>query len=360
MKSERIAEWGKPLEMREVSVPEPAGRGALIRVKAAGVCHTDVHLIGGFYDLGEGRKMTMSERGISLPITPGHEIAGTIEAFGPEARVDELQMTRGDEIVVYPWLGCGSCRKCRAGLENICEIRPRTLGIFQDGGYAEYVSVPDIRYLVSLKGTGIDPAHAAPLACSGLTTYSAVKKSRVGASELLIVIGAGGLGTSAIQIAKKTTGAQVLVLDVDDEKLGLAREVGADVGLNSKTLSRKEIISRVRELNGGLAADAAIDFVGTPQTSALGFDLIGRGGRLVMVGLFGGEGRFSLPIFPLKSVEIAGNFTGTLQDLADMVRLVSRGVVTPVVSEERPLDDANDVIARLASGTVRGRAVLVP
>ncbi|HYB03366.1 MAG TPA: zinc-binding dehydrogenase, partial [Nitrososphaerales archaeon] len=172
--------------------------------------------------------------------------------------------------------------------------------------------------------------------------------------------GAGGLGTTAIQIAKKTTGARVIALDVDDRKLDVARKVGADLGINIRGLASREILSKVKEFNGNLPADARIDFVGTPTTSSLGFDLIGRGGRLIMVGLFGGEGKFSLPIFPLKSVEIAGNFTGTLQDLGEMVQLVSRRVIEPVVSETVPLENANDVIQRLTTGKIQGRAVLIP
>jgi len=300
----------------------------------------------------------MADRGISLPITPGHEIAGTIETLGPDAKSDQSLMKEGDSVVVYPWLGCGLCRKCRVGQENICETKPRSLGIFQDGGYAEYVLVPDVRYLVPLGG--IDPSHGAPLACSGLTTFSAVRKSRIGANELLVVLGAGGLGTTAIQIAKKTTGGKVVAIDVDDGKLKLAQEIGADLGINSKGLATREVISKVREFNDGMPADAAIDFVGTPATAALGFDLIGRGGRLVMVGLFGGEGKFALPIFPLKSVEIAGNFTGTIQDLGDMVQLVRRGLINPVVSETSPLENVNDIIQRLITGKVQGRAVLKP
>jgi len=344
--------------MQEVPVPRPTGREALIRMTASGVCHTDVHLIEGSYDLGESRKLTMADRGISLPITLGHETAGTIEALGSDAKIAQSVMKEGDSVVVYPWLGCGLCRKCRSGLENICETKPRSLGIFQDGGYAEYVLVPDVRYLVPLGK--VDPKHGAPLACSGLTTFSAVKRSKIRASELLVVIGVGGLGTTAIQIAKKTTGATVVAIDVDDNKLSLAKNVGADLGINSRDHSAKEIGSMIREINYGLPADAAIDFVGTPVTSSLGFDLIGRGGRLVMVGLFGGEGKFALPIFPLKSVEVAGNFTGTLEDLHEMVQLVSRGIVTPVVSETSPLVEANSVIQRLIAGKIQGRAILVP
>ncbi len=354
----RIVAWGRPLELQEIPVPKASGREAVVKITASGVCHSDLHILEGAYDLGEGRKLSMADRGASLPFTPGHEIAGTIESLSGEAKSDYPGLKEGNPVVVYPWLGCGQCRKCRAGLENICETRPRSLGVFQDGGYAEHVLVPDVRYLVPLGK--VDPTYGALLACSGLTTYSAVKKSRIIAAETLVVIGAGGLGTTAIQIAKKTTGARVIALDVDDRKLEVARKVGADLEINTRGLTTKEILSKVREFNGNLPADAAIDFVGTPATSSLGFDLIGRGGRLIMVGLFGGEGKFSLPIFPLKSVEIAGNFTGTLQDLGEMVQLVSRGVIEPVVSETVPLEKANDVIERLTAGKIQGRAVLTP
>ncbi len=354
----RIVAWGKPLELQQIPVPKPNGREALVKITASGVCHSDVHILEGAYDLGEGRKMSMSDRGASLPITLGHEIAGTIESLPPGGISDPAGLKLGDPVVVYPWLGCGQCRKCRAGLENICEVKPRSLGIFQDGGHAEYALVPDVRYLVPLGK--VDPVHGALLGCSGLTTYSAVKKSRLGASELLVVIGAGGLGTTAIQIAKKTTGARVIAMDVDDKKLDVAREVGADLGINTRGLANREILSKVRDFNAKLPADAAIDFVGTPATSSLGFDLIGRGGRLVMVGLFGGEGKFPLPLFPIKSVEVKGNFTGTLEDLGEMVQLVSRGLINPVVSETLPLEKANDAMERLAAGKIQGRAVLVP
>ena len=352
----RLIEWGKPLELREIEIPKLSGRNALVKVSASGVCHTDVHLMAGSYDLGEGRKLTMANRGIQLPLTLGHEIAGTIERLGSEARADQSMLKEGDSIVVYPWLGCGVCRKCRSGTENICENKPQTLGIFQDGGYAEYVLVPDLRYLIPLGN--VDPKHGAPLACSGLTTFSAVRKSRAGPSDLVVVIGAGGLGTTAIQIVKKTVGARIVAIDVDDSKLKLAREIGADFVINSKGLASKDVISKIREINSGLLADVAIDFVGMPTTSLLGFEALGRAGRLVIVGLFGGEGRFALPIFPLKALEVMGNFTGTIEDLAEMVQLVDRGIINPVVSETYSLENVNRVIEKLVAGEIRGRAVL--
>jgi propanol-preferring alcohol dehydrogenase len=353
----RIVEWGKPLELREAQVPRLSERSALVRVLASGVCHTDVHIIGGYYDLGEGRKLSMADRGIPLPITPGHEIAGTVERLGAEAKLEQSEIKEGDRVIVYPWIGCGACRKCRLGLENICESKPKTVGIFRDGGYAEYVLVPDLRYLITLGD--VSPSLGAPLACSGLTAFSAVKKSRAAASELVVIFGAGGLGTTAIQIVKKTVGSKVLVVDIDDSKLRLAKSLGADYALNSRGLSNDEMVAKIKE-NCGSLADAAMDFVGTPATSSLGFECLGRGGRLVLIGLFGGEGRFALPLFPLRAREIIGNFTGTIQDLAEMVELVHRGLIKPVVSETFPLASANLVLEKLVAGEIEGRAVLSP
>lgn len=358
MKAMRIFAWGEPLELREMDNPRSSGRSVIVRVSASGVCHTDVHYIGGYYDLGEGRKLSMADRGIPLPITPGHEIAGVVERLGPEAKSDQSEIKEGDMVVVYPWIGCGACRKCRLGLENVCENRPRTLGIFRDGGYAQYVFVPDTKYLIPLGD--VDPSLGAPLACSGLTAFSAVKKSRAAVNELVVILGVGGLGTTAIQIVKKIIGSKVVVVDVDDSKLKLAKSIGADEGINSKGIASSEVVERIKQANDGYPADTAIDFVGMPATSTLGFESLGRGGRLVVVGLFGGEGKFPLPFFPLRALEVIGNFTGTIQDLAEMVRLVHRGIVKPVVSETFHLEEANNVLEKLVAGKIEGRAVLAP
>jgi propanol-preferring alcohol dehydrogenase len=152
----------------------------------------------------------------------------------------------------------------------------------------------------------------------------------------------------------------VLAVDVDDAKLKLAKSVGADYGINSRGLNSKEVVAKIREANGGSLADAAIDFVGMPATSSLGFDSLGRGGRLVVVGLFGGEGKFPLPLFPLRAREIIGNFTGTIQDLAEMVELVQRRLVKPVVSETYRLEEVNLVLEKLVAGKIEGRAIVSP
>lgn len=328
----------------------------LVRVDRAGVCHSDLHLIAGAYDLGEGRRLSATGGGQYLPLTPGHEIAGTVERFGDE--VEATGIRPGDPVVVYPWIGCGRCRRCATGQENICEGTQRFLGYMRDGGYAEQVLVPDARYLV--KADGLDPAAAATLACSGLTALSSVRRCGLRSDDLLLVLGAGGLGTAAVQLAKATTGAQVAVADIDEAKLELATKLGADFVLNPAGTDEKELVRRVRDLHGGRGADAVIDFVGTPSTTSLGFRLLGRGGRLLLVGLNGGRASFSLPFFPLLGAQVIGNFTGSRNELMEVVELAQRGVIAPVVNGEYPLREANEILARLDRGEVSGRAVLRP
>jgi propanol-preferring alcohol dehydrogenase len=355
MKAMRLVEYGTPLRLEEIEAPR-ADNGVLVKVVAAGVCHTDIHVISGSYDLGNGSLLKMADRGIRLPITPGHEIAGEVVDLG--VFDGKTAIREGERVVVFPWLGCGTCRKCVAGYENYCEVKPSSIGIFQDGGYAEYVSVPHPRYLVP--AAGLRAEEAAPLACSGLTSYSALNKCRLESEELLVIIGAGGLGTTAIQLANRTTGARVVVLDIEDSKLELASKLGADQTVNTSGLERKAVIETIKKENVGRGADAVIDFVGNPETSGLGFDLLTKQGRLVLVGLFGGAASFSLPLFPLRGAQAIGSFTGTLTELSELVQLAANGVVRPVVSARYKLDEANQVLQKLGKGEISGRAILRP
>jgi len=351
----RLVEFGTPLRLEEIDAPR-AGNGVLVKVVAAGVCHTDIHVISGSYDLGNGNLMRMADRGIQLPVTPGHEVAGEVVDLGVYSGKTTLQ--EGDRVVVFPWLGCGSCRKCTAGFENLCEVKPASLGIFRDGGYAEYVLVPHPRYLVP--AAGLRAEEAAPLGCSGLTAYSALNKCRLESEELLVIIGAGGLGSTAVQLANRTTGAKVIVLDIDDTKLALAASLGADQTINTKGRDRQTVKEAVLKENGGRGADAVIDFVGNPETSGLAFELLTKQGRQVQVGLFGGAAAFPLPLFPLRGVQVMGSYTGTLTELSELVQLAANGVVKPVVSARYKLDEANEVLQKLARGEIAGRAILRP
>jgi alcohol dehydrogenase, propanol-preferring len=352
----RLVAGGQPLEGMSVETPSPIPGSALIKVKATGVCHTDIHLVSGGYDLGEGKRLPAIGGGTLLPLTPGHEIAGEVESLG--SGTDSSGFYEGDQVVVYPWIGCGACRKCRSGRENLCEGSPRFLGFQKDGGYAEYVLVPQARYLQHAEG--MDLPRAATLACSGLTALSAIKKCSLGRDNLLLIIGAGGLGLMAAQIAKKTTEARVAVADIDESKLQLASSLGADWTFNTRNTDSKVLLSKIRGLNQGRGADAVVDFVGIPSTTSLGLRLLGHEGRLILVGLLGGAAQLPLPILPLYGAQIIGNFTGTLTELAELIEMAKNGVVTPVVTGSYRLEEANEVLTKLERGEITGRAVLVP
>ncbi|HXW95278.1 MAG TPA: alcohol dehydrogenase catalytic domain-containing protein [Nitrososphaerales archaeon] len=352
----RLVAGGQPLEEMSVETPSPVPGSVLIKVKAAGVCHTDIHLVSGGYELGEGKRLPAIGGGTLLPLTPGHEIAGEVAALGNGS--DSSGFHEGDQVVVYPWIGCGACRKCRSGRENLCEGSPKFLGFQKDGGYAEYTLVPQARYL--LHAEVMDLPHAATLSCSGLTAFSAIKKCRLEPDDLLLIVGAGGLGLTAVQIAKKTTRARIAVADIDDSKLQLASSLGADWTFNTLNADSKALLAKVRDLNQGKGADAVVDFVGKPSTTSLGLRLLGHEGRLVLVGLLGGAAQVPLPILPLYGTQIIGNFTGTLAELADLIEMVKNEVVMPLVSGCYRLEEANEVLTKLERGEIKGRAVLVP
>jgi propanol-preferring alcohol dehydrogenase len=355
MKAMQITEFGKPLAPAEVDTPKPSGSSVLVKVAAAGVCHTDLHLVSGGYDLGDGKFFSFKDGGLRLPVTPGHEISGLVAELGGSYNGT---LKQGDPVIVYPWIGCGECRKCMSGTENLCEGKAASLGFFRDGGYAEYVLVPNGRYAV--KSEGIRPEQAATLSCMGLTVYNALKRCRLMSDDLLVVIGVGGLGTLCVQLAKRISGARVAAIDVEDSKLEQARGLGAEFTINTSGASKGEIISELRKRNSGRGADAVVDFVGNSATASLGFDLLGRDGRLGLVGLVGGATQFALPRFPIRGVEIMGIYTGTLRDMAEMIDMTRRGIVAPVIAGKFRLEEANDILERLRAREILGRAVLIP
>jgi len=356
MKAMRLVREGQPLEETTLEIPPTPAHGAVVRVAAAGVCHTDLHLISGKYDLGEGRKLSTTAGGSVLPLTPGHEIAGRLETLGAE--VGSAGLAPGEAVIVYPWIGCGTCRECRSGRENLCEGTQCFLGFQKDGGYAEFVAVPDVRYLVPAQG--LEEARSATLACAGVTALNSVQRCRLGPDDVLVLIGMGGVGSTALQIAKKVVHARVAVVDLDDGKLELATRLGADLVFNASRTEPKDVLAQVRAFHHGRGADAVVDYVGTPRTASLGFRLLAREGRLVQVGLVGGEMALPLPLLPLLAAEILGSFTGTLAQLVEVAELAREGVIAPVVGQSFRLDEANDVLAKLERGEVQGRATLRP
>ena len=350
MKSYQIIDFGRPLQAAELADPEPAGHEVVVAVKAAGVCHSDLHIWEGSYDLGGGKKLMLKDRGIALPLTLGHETAGVIVKLGPNVTDRRV----GESVLVYPWIGCGECRVCREGYENHC-MKPRCLGVQCDGGYSNEIVVPKSKYLLPLEG--LDPVAIAPYACSGLTAYGALKKlGDTIKEELTLIIGAGGLGLMAVSILKAMGGRGAVVVDIDESRRAAALKAGAVAAVDG---SAPDALARVAAALGG-PTWAAIDLVGSPQTAALGFDSLAKGGKLVMVGLFGGAAPWSLPLVPMKAASILGSYTGSLQELRELLALVRTGAIAGIPIQTRPLADATEALEDLKAGRVVGRVVLTP
>lgn len=347
MKSYDVVDWGKPLQARVRESVVPKGREVLMRLTHCGICHSDLHVRDGYFDMGGGKKLAFSERGLKPPITLGHEPIGSVAAVGP----DVTEVKPGDVFLVNPWIGCGACRMCAAGKDNLC-LSMRTLGVFAPGGFATHLLVPDPRYLVDCGG--LEPAKAAPLACSGVTTYSAVKKLRpIDPEDWVAVIGCGGLGLMAQAVLRGLGHDRVIACDIDDAKLAAARARGAK---NTCKLDSGAPGSLTQIAGGPLYG--ILDFVGAPATVSIAPQVLRKGGRLVLCGLIGGEVSLSLPLFGLREISILGSFVGTTRDLQELVELVKEGKVQLPEVEKRPLDAAEESLRDLAAGKVVGRIVL--
>jgi propanol-preferring alcohol dehydrogenase len=350
MKCYQVAAFGAPLVAAEAPAPTPTGTEVLLEVVAAGVCHSDLHLWEGGYDLGHGKRLSLKDRGIALPLTMGHETAGRVAATGPDA----TDVTVGRSYLVYPWIGCGRCPACLRGDENLCAT-PNFLGIHRDGGYADHILAPHPKYLVDIEG--LDPLKMAPFACSGLTAFSALKKVAATLKDAPVVIfGAGGLGLICIEILKALGGKGAVVLDIDPVKREAAKKNGALATVDPRA---PDALKQLIAAADGPAV-AVIDFVGSSETTALGFDALGKGGKLVIVGLYGGSASWSLPLIPMKAVSIVGSYVGNLAELRELVDLVRAGKVTPLQVTRCALHDADKALNDLRAGRIVGRAVLAP
>src|SRR2546426_2827100 len=351
MRAARIVEVNQPLELQDLQTPVPKGAQVLVKVQSSGVCHSDIHLWEGGYDGPGGEFLKTTDRGVKYPLTPGHEVAGIVDRTGEEVE----GFTKDERVLVYPWIGEGLCPACRAGEENLCD-KPRSLGIYNDGGYAEYVLVPNYKYLVKI-GNDMDTDTTAPLSCAGLTSYGAVKNANLKPDDNVVIVGSGGLGLMAIQLVKAVTGANMIAIDLDDQKLDVAKKNGANITINSK---REDPVKAIAELTDKLGADAVIDFVNASKTVETDMQFLRRRARLVLVGLFGGELKLSLVMMPTRAYKIIGSYTGTISDLIELVSLARRGVIKPVVSNRFKLDQATDALTMLKDGKILGRGVINP
>ena len=351
MRSAKIIEINKPLQIQENKTPKPKGSQVLVKVQSSGVCHSDIHLWEGGYEGPQGQFLKTTDRGVKYPLTPGHEIAGVIDSLGEQTE----GFTKNEKVLVYPWIGEGLCPACRIGEENLCD-KPRSLGIYNDGGYADYVLVPSYKYLVKL-GDELDTDTSAPLSCSALTAYGAVKNANLTPNDNVVIVGTGGLGLMAIQLAKAITGSRIIALDRDEDKLKAAKENGADDIINSK---KEDAVKVVMELTKKMGADAVIDFVNASSTVEVDMNLLRRRAKLVLVGLFGGELKLNLISMPTRSYKLIGSYTGSMSDLIELVSLAKRDIIKPVISNRFRLDEATKALRMLKDGEILGRGVINP
>ena len=349
MKAAQIVEPDKPLELNQIEISEPTGTQVLVKVVSTGVCHSDLHLWEGGYDTGDGF-MKVTDRGVKFPVTPGHEVVGKVEKIGESVKGVQI----GDIVLIYPWIGCGKCITCENGDTNLCET-PKSLGVFQDGGYAEQVIVPDYKFLASIGD--LNPDSASSLACSGLTAYTAIKKALVNNPESILIVGAGGLGLMGVQLASHMAKCKVICADLDDKKLNTAKELGATHVVNTKESDAAQKIMSICNEKG---VDSIVDFVNAPPTVKLDLSVIRKRGNIILVGLFGGSVDLPLVSVPLKAITIQGAYTGNYKDMIELLELAKSGVVNPIVSKHYKLDDANAALEDLKNRKIIGRAVINP
>ncbi len=351
MKSLQLTEFGKPLQWKELEKPVPKGNQVLLKVDACGVCHSDLHIWEGYYELGDDERMYIAERGVNLPMTMGHEVVGTVESTGSDVKGIEPGETR----LVYPWIGCGTCKYCRTDRMQMC-LTPSSLGVFSDGGYSDYIMVPHEQYLVDING--LKPENACSYACAGLTAYSALKKTiPLEEDETLVIIGAGGLGMMAMQVVGELTRANVIVIDVDDKKLATAEEIGDFSTINSMN---EDPVKAVMAQTNEQGAAAVIDFVNNTTTAASAFNMLRKNGVMVMVGLFGGKLTFSNPVTTLKNLTIRGSYTGSLAELRELIDIVRDKKLKSIPVQTYSLDKADELLQKVKDGDIVGRAVVKP
>jgi propanol-preferring alcohol dehydrogenase len=327
----------------EVPEPTPGPGEVVIKVGAAGACHSDLHIM---YDLGPQSPWP-------LPFTLGHENAGWVHAIGEGVN----GLTIGDAVAVYGAWGCGTCARCSIGIENYCERPTGVLGggLGTDGGMADYLRVPAARYLVPLP-EGLDPVTAAPLTDAGLTSYHAIRRSwsKLTPDATIVLIGVGGLGHIAVQIARAITGAQVVAVDTKAEALDLAARLGAHHVVGTGP----DAVQQIRQLTGGRGADVVIDFVGVSPTLTLARDVARIMADVTIVGIGGGELAVNFFSQPYEA-SVATTYWGTRPELTELLALAASGSIH-VEHTVYSLDDGPRAYRDLQAGNVSGRAVIVP
>ncbi len=345
MLSARIHEYQKPLAVEPIEKPRARGAGVIVRVGAAGLCHSDLHLIAGEW------KDSIPLR---LPLVPGHEIAGYVEELGESVPAGLFEV--GDLVAVFGGWGCGACHICKQGDEQACP-KAKWPGISQDGGYAQYVSVPSYRFLIKADRK-LSAEELAPLTDAGLTPYRALRRFRymLVPGATVAVVGIGGLGSYGVQYARLFGPAStVIAIDRNEKKLDLARRFGADHTFAISDGLRKQVM----EATGGRGVDLVLDCAGAENTISASAGLLAKGGVLAIVGLFGSM--IKVPLLPTVISEnvVAGSLWGNYNELAEVIELARRGKVKHSLHAFK-LEDINGAIALLEAGQIAGRAVITP
>jgi alcohol dehydrogenase, propanol-preferring len=345
MRALRLTTYHEEAELLEVDEVDPAPGQVVIKVEAAGACHSDLHMMNG----------AAASAPWPVPFTLGHETAGRVHAVG--AGVSSVEL--GQPVAVYGAWGCGRCGRCLQGMDNLCEDPlhrvGRGSGLGLDGGMAEYMLVPDQRYLVPIP-EGLTPYEAAPLTDAGLTPFHAIRLSaaKLGPTATALVVGVGGLGHVAVQILKATTAARVVAVDTKTGPLELAASLGADAGV----LAGDGAAQEVRRMTGGRGADLVLDCVGSADTLALAAASTRTMGDITLIGVAGGTLPFRFG-FPANEVSVRSVYWGGRAELVEVLELAARGLLT-VHATAYPLERAIDAYRALAAGEVLGRAVVVP
>jgi alcohol dehydrogenase, propanol-preferring len=389
----------------QLAVPTllPGSGALLVRVIAAGICHSDVHLYQGGYDIGDNRNCNsgddgtddkdqdnkslwrFDERGLGFPVTPGHEMVGeVIQVADSDTHTDDEEQSPSKllhkPVAVFPWIGCGDCRRCKLGHDNICEGKTREIGFGPNGGYSSYIVVPHQRYVVELQlnatlqqenkyavATPISNCEfeqrwlphkehlcaAATLSCAGLTSFNAVSfvPEERAHSQVVAVIGCGGVGMICIQLLRLLRPwSSVVALDIDSARLEEAKAHGATHCINTKEHGASQIRSKIAELcatidGAGSGCDAVLDFVNIPQTASPIPSLLCKGGKWIMVGLHGGSMPLQLPVVPLRAFDVHGVHVGNVPQFKQLVDLFNSGTFIPAFSNTCQLDDAIQVLA---------------
>jgi alcohol dehydrogenase, propanol-preferring len=347
MRRQSLVKFDAPLCETIVETPKPVGRQVLVRIERCGLCHSDLHIQDGYADLGGGKKLDTT-RGMKLPFTLGHEIAGIVEDVGDDVAKDLI----GAKKAVFPWIGCGECRNCLDGDENLC-VKQRFVGVSIDGGFASHVLVPDAKYLLDYDPLPV--SQAATLMCSGVTAYGALKRlvDRPRQRNLLL-IGLGGVGMMGLSFAQAMFKQPVSVADLNPVARETALTNGAAAAYDP---SEAEIARRIiKDTDGGF--DEIVDFAGNEKSMAFAISVLARGGKIVISGLMGGN--FSLPMvqWVYKRMTIEGFMTGTLAEAKEMMALARAGKIKPAPMTEEPMADVQTWIEALRAGQVVGRIVL--